>query len=203
MCSAFLSTSPFCSCHLDLHIKLVFFFFFKFMNMCDCHFQLSAVELSRKSPLAGSCLLDILLHMSTTCTVCGPSRQPLEAPSGLKHSPFPLLLHFGSHSLFQSTFIFPIPQYPFSVVFITCTGCCVISPYPGCYWPMAELPWAERKYPSKPAGLRRHQSTFELARSLIFMYFPPLPFLDFDPARHSVFQSRAGCRFRLFSIHQL
>lgn len=43
-----------------------------------------------------------------------------------------LLLHFESHSLFQSTFIFPIlktvaPPSFFLVVFIICTGCCVIS----------------------------------------------------------------------------
>lgn len=37
--------------------------------------------------------------------------------------------------------IFPIHKAPgiffsfFAVVFITCTGCCVISPYRGCYWP--------------------------------------------------------------------
>lgn len=124
-----------------------------------------------------------------------------------QHSPFPLFCH----SLFPVTFYFSNPQDPdisffflfFAVVFITCTGCCVISPYRGCYWPMAELPWAEWKYLSKPAGLRRHQSTFELTRSLIWMYFPLLPFLEFDPARQSVLHSRASCSFSLYSNHHL
>lgn len=88
--------------------KLVLFFFsfvFKFTNIYCCRSQPSAVEPSRKSPLAESCRLAILLHMSTTCTVCGPSRQPLEAPSGLNstlHSPCFATIYS------RTLFIFPI-----------------------------------------------------------------------------------------------
>lgn len=60
---------------------------------------------SRKSPLAESCPLVILLRTSTTCTVCGPSRQLLEAPSGLTHSPFPYY-YILDHIVYSSALLF-------------------------------------------------------------------------------------------------
>lgn len=60
--------------------------------------------------------------------------------------------------------------FPFAVEFITFTGCCVINLYWGRYWPIAELPSAERKYPSKPPGLRLHQSQAPQVNSDFDMY---------------------------------
>lgn len=89
--------------------------------------------------------------------------------------------------------------FPFAVEFITFTGCCVINLYWGHYWPIAELPSAERKYPSKPPGLRLHQSQAPQVNSDfdVYVFFSPFPFLKRDPARHSAFRSLAtagwGC----------
>lgn len=224
MWCAFLSTSPlyFVNWIFSERARVVGFFLFvslflKFTNIYCCRFQLSAVEPSRKSPPAESCLLAILLHMSTTCTACGPSRPPLEAPSGLnKHSPFPLfcrLLHFGSHSLFLGTFIFPIhkasaiPPLFFSGIHHLYRLLCNQS------LPRLLLAngWVATSWEEIPLKACRFKATSKYlwVNSAFDMYVSPpplhpqLPFLEFDLARHSVFRSCAGCRFRLFSDHRL
>lgn len=128
-----LSRQPtFLLCQFSFQSKLVllFFFFsfiFKFTNIYCCRSQPSAVEPSRKSPLAESCLLAILLHMSTTCTVCGPSRQPLEAPSGLNstlHFPYFAAYYISDHIVYsRALFIFPIHKaLAFLFSFFFCSG---------------------------------------------------------------------------------
>lgn len=137
--------------------------------LCLHPFQRSVVAPSRTSPPDVSCLRATPRHMSTTCTAFGPSRQSPEAPSGLSGAlHFGALLDFWLHCSFPGDlsirklsihFQFSLAFFfPFAVEFITFTGCCVISLYWGRYWPIAELPSAERKYPSKPPGLRLHQS---------------------------------------------
>lgn len=53
---------------------------------CPSSFQRSVGAPSRMSPLVVSCLQATQLHMSTTCTACGPLRLPLEAQSGLNNT---------------------------------------------------------------------------------------------------------------------
>lgn len=105
-------------------------------------FQRSVGAPSRMSPLVVSCLQATQLHMSTTCTACGPLRLPLEARSGLNNTLSFLFffvcafvcflvcwLHCSFPTFFQSTTF----QYTsnlasiFAMVFITFTGCCVIN----------------------------------------------------------------------------
>lgn len=117
-------------CRFSFLSKLVLSFFFsfifKFTNIYCCRSQPSAVEPSRKSPLAESCLLAILLHMSTTCTVCGPSRQPLEAPSGLNstlHSPYVAAYYISDHIVYSwALFIFPIHKALAFLFSFFCSG---------------------------------------------------------------------------------
>lgn len=61
---------------------------------CPSSFQRSVGAPSRMSPLVVSCLQATQLHMSTTCTACGPLRLPLEARSGLNNTLSFLFLFF-------------------------------------------------------------------------------------------------------------
>lgn len=135
--------------------RYVFFFFLLFLFL---NFQPSVGAPLRMSLLVASCPRVTQLHMSTTCTVCGPSRQPLEARSGLNNTlfpPFSCLLVFWLHRSFPAILsIYHLSIYfQFSLAFCSgihhCYRLLCNQSSASCYWLIVELLLGERKYPFK------------------------------------------------------
>ena len=105
--------------------------------------------------------------MSTTCTVCGASRPPLEALLGLRNTPlFPLFMlsrFLITLGVFQPFFQSTTFQYTsnlaplFAVVFITFTGCCVINLRSAAVGQWLSYYWVRGNATLEPPAFRLHQ----------------------------------------------